>query len=113
MELAEEAADEVTVIAVAGRMDAVGARQFGERMAALLQAGRSRLLIDASGLDYIGSMGLRALMVAAHRAAAARGRLALCSLTAPVRGVVELGGFGNVFEAYGSRAEAIESFAAG
>jgi len=26
--------------------------------------------------------------------------------------VVELGGFGNVFEAYGSRAEAIESFAA-
>lgn len=107
MVLTEEAAGGVTIVSVAGRLDVELARQFGERLTTLIRAGHSRLLIEASKLDYIGSMGLRALLIASNLAAEARGRLALCGMTAAVRRVVELGGFGDIFEGYPSREEAL------
>jgi anti-anti-sigma factor len=113
MEMTEEAVGEVTVVAVAGRLDAESARQFSQQVGALIGAGRSRLLIEASNLSYTGSMGLRALLIAANLAAQAKGRLALCGLTEQVRRVLELGGFGNVFERYQSREEALAKLRAG
>ncbi len=113
MELTEEAADEVTIVAVAGRIDAEAARQLGERLAALINAGQSRVLIDAAKVDYIGSMGLRTLLIATRLASDSHGRLALCGLTGPVRRVVELGGFGDVFERHASRDEALAKLGAG
>lgn len=113
MQLSEEAAGEVIVVAVNGRLDAEAARQFGERLSALIHDGRSRLLIEASKLDYIGSLGLRALLVGANLAAESQGWLALCGLTAPVRRVIELGGFGAIFQPYSSREEALAKLSAG
>jgi anti-anti-sigma factor len=107
MELTEEAVDDVTIVAVAGRLDAVAAKQFGEHLTALIRAGCSRLLIEASKLDYIGSLGLRALLIAAHLATETKGRLALCGLTAPVRRVIELGGLGDILAGYPTREEAL------
>ena len=112
MQIQEESDNAVTVLAVAGRLDAEAARQFGDRLAALIRDGRSRLLIEASKLDYVGSLGLRAMLIAARQAADADGCLALCSLTAPVHRVIELGGFGSVFDSYPSRAEAVAKLAA-
>jgi stage II sporulation protein AA (anti-sigma F factor antagonist) len=112
MELTEEAADAVTIVAVAGRLDALAARQLGDRLTTLTSSGRSHLLIDASRLEYIGSLGLRALLVATRLAAEADGRLVLCNLTAPVRRVIDLGGFADCFEAYASRDEAMAKLSA-
>jgi len=113
MELSEETNGEVTIVAVVGRVDAGAARQFGERIAALIQAGRSRLLIEASRLDYIGSMGLRALLIASDRAAESRGRLVLCGITAPVRRVIDIGDFSSSLEVYPSREDALAELCAG
>lgn len=113
MDLIEEAVDDVTIVAVTGRLDAGAARQFGERLTTLIHAGRSHLLIEASKLDYIGSMGLRALLVASSLAATVQGRLAVCAMTAPVRRVVELAGLSAVFEGYPSREAALESLRTG
>lgn len=113
MELIEEAAEAVTIVAVAGRLDALAARQLGERLTMLTQSGRSHLLIDFAMLDYIGSLGFRTLLVAVRLVAETNGWLALCGLTAPVRRVVDLGGFANEFEIYGSRDEALAKLSAG
>jgi len=113
VELTEEAAGEVTVVAIAGRLDADSARQFGERLTTLIRTGQARLLIEASRLDYVGSLGLRALLIAARLAAQTQGRLVLCGLTAPVRRVIELGGFSGVFEDCASREEALANLRAG
>jgi anti-sigma B factor antagonist len=113
MELSEEVADTVTIIAVVGRLDGAATREFDARLAALIDGGRTSLLIDMSRLNYIGSLGLRALCVASGRAAEKRGRLALSSLTAPVHHVMELGGFGGMFERYASREEALAAMLGG
>jgi anti-sigma B factor antagonist len=112
MEVTEEATDEVTTLAVAGRLDVAAAREFGERLTTLIQGGRSRLLIEASRLDYIGSMGLRSLLIACNLASQAQGQLVLFGLTPPVRRVVELGGFSDVFGCCVSRDEALEKLSA-
>jgi anti-anti-sigma factor len=113
MELTEEAIGEVTIVAVNGRLDAESSRQFAERLATLICSGRSRLLIDASNLSYVGSMGFRALLRAAKLADEYQGKLALCALTAPVRRIVEIGGFGDVLEYYAARDEALAKLRAG
>jgi anti-sigma B factor antagonist len=107
MEVSEEVVDDVTIVAIAGRLDADAARQLGEHLTALIRTGCSRLLIEASKLDYIGSLGLRALLIAAHLAAEATGRLALCGLTALVRRVIELGGLDDVLAGYATREQAL------
>jgi anti-anti-sigma factor len=66
-----------------------------------------------SRLNYIGSLGLRALFVASRRAAENQGRLAMCSLTAPVHHVIELGGFVGMLEQYVSREEALAAMLRG
>ena len=111
MTLTEEASEHVTVVAVDGRLDAESAKRFGDRLTALIGAGRSRLLIEASKLDYLGSIGLRQLLLAARRAEDARGCMAVCSLTASVRHVLELSGFNNVLLTYPSREEALARLA--
>lgn len=113
MGLTEETIGDATVVTVVGRIDAEAARLLGERLTTLIGSGHSRLLIEASKLEYIGSMGLRALLIAARLAAESQGRLALCGLTAPVRRVVELGGFGDVFERHASREEALAMLGTG
>jgi anti-anti-sigma factor len=113
MELTEESAENVTIVAVTGRLDAGSARQLGERLDTLIRSGQVHLLLDVAGVDYIGSMGLRALLVATRLAADSKGRLLLCGLTAPVRRVIDLGGFGDCLEGFGSRHEAMAKFSGG
>jgi anti-anti-sigma factor len=110
MDVTQESAGEVAIIVVAGRMDAAGARQFTEAVSALVHSGRSRLLLDASRLEYIGSLGMRALLLAARAATHASGRLVLVGLAEPVRRVLELGGFGSSFEIHASRDDALTGF---
>jgi len=107
MELVEEATEEMTVVAVAGRLDTRSAGQFSSRLDALLEAGQIRLLIEASGLRYISSVGLRALLVASRVASDKGGQLALYGMSPAVRQVVELTGLAPLFNVCNSREEGV------
>jgi anti-sigma B factor antagonist len=111
MEFSEESAGDVTVVSVAGRLDTETAGRFGTRLTELLRAGHSKLLIEASRLNYISSAGFRALIIAAKDAAAKGARLAVCSMTPPTRQLVEVAGLEQVFETYPSREEAMRVIA--
>jgi len=107
MELTEEGAADVTILAVSGRLDSQTASRFSDRVRDLLGHGQAHLLIETSQLHYIGSAGLRALLLGAKHAAERGGWLALCSLNAPVKGMVEAAGLTAVFKTYSSREEAL------
>jgi anti-sigma B factor antagonist len=64
VDLVEEAAAGVTIVAVAGRLDSQTARRFSTRLAELLCSNQPRLVIEASQLTYVSSAGFRALLVA-------------------------------------------------
>jgi anti-sigma B factor antagonist len=107
MQRAQQTETNVTVIPVAGRLDTHTAPRFGEQLDELLHAGRALLLIEASELQYIGSAGLRALLVAGKRAAEQGGRLALCGMTTPIHRMVEVAGLDAILQTYPSREDAL------
>jgi len=107
MEIAEQQAGEVTVVEVKGRIDSNTAKAFGERLTSLINAGRARLVVDLKHIIYISSAGFRALLVAGRLADETNGTLALCSLSAEVQRLFDLGAFTDLFAIYGSRDESI------
>jgi|SRR5947199_315220 anti-anti-sigma factor len=113
MELTEEDAADVTIVAVSGRLDSQTARQFSNRLGELVGGGQSHLLIETSQLNYIGSAGLRALLLGARQAAEHGGWLALCNLNGPVQGMVETAGLAAVFKTYPTREAALAALADG
>jgi len=113
MDLTEETSADVTIVAVAGRLDTQTASRCSDRLAELLRSGHGRLLIDVSRLDYISSAGLRALLVAAKQAAQIGGKLAVCCMSAQVKDVIEIAGLDAVLDLYSSRDEALAQLSAG
>jgi anti-sigma B factor antagonist len=105
MEIAEHDAGGVTIVAVKGRIDSNTAKAFGERLVSLIKAGRVQLVVDLKDLIYISSAGFRALLVAGRLAEETSGTLALCSLSAEIQRLFDLGAFTDLFMIYPSRDE--------
>ena len=74
----------VNVLKVQGRIDHAAAPAFQEALAPYLAAcsnGKVPLALDFSAVEYISSIGLRALMLAARQVKAQGGRIAIVALT--------------------------------
>jgi anti-anti-sigma factor len=76
MKMLEQVADDVTVLEAHGRVDSTTAKEFGDRLIALIQAGRRRIVVDFKNIAYISSAGFRALILAdrGHRTKARQAR---------------------------------------
>ena len=111
MEVTEEASADVTIVAIAGRLDTQTSARFSHRLGELVHAGQARLLIEVSQLHYISSAGFRALLLANKSATERGGRLAVCGMTAPMQRVVDLAGLELAIETYPSREEALAKLA--
>ena len=107
MELHEEQVSGVTALAVRGRLDSTTAPGFGQKIEAIVATPQSRLVVDFGNLEYMSSAGFRVLLVAAKRAEEVGSRLVLCSLSAKVRQLFDLGGFLDLFTIVHSRDDAI------
>jgi anti-anti-sigma factor len=111
MNIAEEQRGDVTIVDVDGRVDSVTAKPFEEKLTALFNSGRNRVVIDFKRIVYISSAGFRVLLMAGQLAEKSDGKLALCNITADVRRVFDLGGLTDLFAIYPSREEGLARLA--
>jgi anti-anti-sigma factor len=109
MDLHEERLDQVTALAVKGRVDSTTAAAFGQKLESVVAAPAGRLVVDFRDLDYISSAGFRVLLVAARRAEATGARLVLCCLSSKVRQLFDLGGFLDIFSITATRDDAVDA----
>jgi anti-anti-sigma factor len=107
VELREDRVGVVTVVEVKGRIDNTTAPVLADRLMASLRDSRVRVVLDLSRLDYIGSVGLRVLLVAAKHADQIGGRLVLCGIYGRISQVFNVGGFLDLFTVAENRAEGI------
>ena len=107
MELIESSTDGVTVMEPRGRMDAVGAKPFGDRVVEVIRSGCRQLVIDLKHIRYISSAGFRALLIARKQSADTQGRLVLCGLSAEVRRLFDMSAFTEMFTICGTREEGL------
>ena len=73
MKLMEQVTDDVTVLEPFGRLDSTTAKELIDRLIALVQAGRSAIVIDLKNIVYITSAGFHALLTA-NRATSEKAR---------------------------------------
>ena len=107
MDLKEEQVGGVTVLQVTGRLDSTTSPALGERLSGILDAGKARLLVDFSQLEYISSAGFRVLLQAAKRADQNAAKLVLCGVSGKVRQLFDLGGFLDLFSITATRGEGL------
>jgi anti-anti-sigma factor len=85
-------AEEIPVIRPQGRLDNSTGPEFEKDLLNRLDQGLSLLVLDLSGLTFMSSTGLRAILLAAKRLKLSGGRLAVCALSKPVKQVFDVTG---------------------
>ncbi len=100
---------DVLVATATGRIDFAGAQVLEGALApALAPDGPVRgIVIDLAGVDYISSVGLRVLMVAAKAMRARKASIAVASLQPVVAEIFEISRFHHVVDVRGSVRDAI------
>ena len=112
LEIRETKSGGVSVLEFTGRFDALAAPNALEKLSASIAAGKHRLVLDFSQLDYISSGGLQVLLVTLNRLRHAQGTIALCSLKDYLKDIFDITGFAKLFAIYQTRAEAIQALQA-
>ncbi len=109
MELPEERIGDTVILEAKGRVDSSTAKEFGDRMIALIESGCGRLVVDFKNLAYISSAGFRALLLAAKKAEETSSHFVLCGISGKIRQLFEIGGFTDLFRIYPSREDGLSA----
>ena len=104
---------DVVVAVPVGRIDHQSAAQFEAALAPLMKtAGSSKgaLVLDFAGIEYISSIGLRVLMIAAKELRAAGAKIAVANLRPVVAEIFAISRFDRVLGVFPSVRASVEQF---
>lgn len=99
MNIELEEIDGITVATLYGELDGRTAPIVQDRLLTLPAAG-GKALLEMSGVSYISSAGLRALLMLYRQMATNDGRVALAGLSENIRDVMTVTGFLEFFDDY-------------
>ena len=102
--------DHVTVVAVAGSIDALTADTLVTALLDELQAGRTRLVAHFAAVEYTSSAGLRVLLSTLKEARQRGGDLRLAEIRPNVKQVLDISGFTSILKCYADVPAAVASF---
>ncbi|HMO46231.1 MAG TPA: STAS domain-containing protein [Rubrivivax sp.] len=110
MHIATQQFADTLVVTPSGRIDHRSAAELEAALAPLLDSAAARrgaLVLDFSGVDYISSVGLRVLMLAARQMRAAQARLAVAALQSVVAEIFSISRFDKVLEVHATLEQAL------
>jgi anti-sigma B factor antagonist len=97
-------------VTLVGKLDIVGAEAIGLPLAAAAGS-RANIIVDMAGVDFIASIGIRHLVMAAKAVARGAGKLVLLSPTPMVAEVLVVSGLEQLLPMVRSEDEARAAFA--
>lgn len=95
-----------------GRLVMANAAQARSEVLELINRGEGQVVIDLGEISFMDSSGLSVLISALKAVQLRQGKIALCSLSANLRALVELTRLHQVFTIYPDRATAIQRLSA-
>ena len=105
----EERGD-LDILHLDGSLDAYSFPRLESTLNGLRESTRNRVILDCTGLDYVSSAALGALIGFARRARENNGDLKLVKLSPKIYNIVELLGFHKILEIHQDLDQAIQSF---
>lgn len=106
MNFDEVSVGDVCVVSTQGRLDGAASATFAERLEALISS-QPKILIDFSGVDFVTSAGLRAVLAVLKKVKAANGILALCGVQPAVREILDITGLTPMMQIFASRSDGL------
>lgn len=103
----------ITVIQLAGELDAYTAARFKEVMVDAIEDGGENLIVSMADVEYIDSSGLGALVGGLKRVSERRGKIVILSAQPQVRKVFEITGLERVFPLFDDEDEAVAALQGG
>jgi len=101
--------DDVTVVQIAGRFDALTAPQIKSELHKLIEGGDIRMVVSLEKMDFIDSAGLGVLVSCLRKTAAEGGDLRLAEVPPFCRSIFELTRLTRVFDVTETAAQAIRA----
>lgn len=111
MDIKDKNIDGVTVITLAGSIDAMSAPKITEFIQNQIANGNIKLVVDMHGVDYTSSAGLRVLLGAIKETRTQGGDMRLAAVQPDVLKVLKLSGFINILKMFDDQDAAVASFA--
>ena len=116
MEITVTEQNNITIIALKGNLDATTADSVSQRISTELgnsaeaDSKNANMIIDLSGIQFMSSAGLRAILAATQDARGAGGDLRLAEGDKNIKRVLDFSGFTRIMKYYDSVDEAVASF---
>lgn len=110
MELTKEQKGAVTVVSVAGSLDALTAPQLSQLFNEQLAEGNVKMVANLIQMDYTSSAGLRVILNTVKEARQKGGDVRLTGVAPTVTKVFDMSGFRNILKFYDTLDQAVASY---
>lgn len=107
MEIAAHKGKNALVISAQGRIDAITAPEFENRLSDFISSGENIFIINFAHLEYISSAGLRSILATAKKLKEKNGEMLFTGLHDPVKEVFKISGFNSIFRIFSTDEEAL------
>ena len=111
MEISERKLSDVTVVDLSGNLAREENAQFRKQIAAIVNAGSRKLILNLAGVSHMHSSGLGELISCYRTIQALSGRVKLLNPNHRLQNLLMITKLNTLFETYDSEPAAIESFA--
>ena len=111
MDIEIEKNGDISVARLAGEINSSTAEMVQDSLIKLVMP-QCKILLDMSGVTYISSVGLRALLLLYRETIHREGRIVLCGLTEMIYDTMFITGFLELFETYETCAEGVAALTA-
>jgi anti-anti-sigma factor len=105
MEVIVSQVGEYSVVSLNGRLDATTAAAFDVEARKIQDAGKTKIVVDMAGLEFVSSAGLRSLLTLA-KAVRPAGEVRFACVRPAVKDVLAISGFTSIFKMFSSVEEA-------
>lgn len=102
--------DNVTVLALSGRLDLSNGNKLKESIKEILDSERTAIHLNLSEVEFVNSSGLGALVSIMKETRLNRGRLTLSDMADYVREIFDITQLSHIFEIFATEEEAINSY---
>lgn len=100
----------ITLIVLRGEIGTETVNQFKDKIDAIVNDGKTRLIMDFQEVNYLNSMGLGVVAATLKKVKKDKGDLKLLNLSPAVQELFELTRLTKVFEIFDSEENAVKSF---
>lgn len=111
VELSTEKKEEVLILRVGGRLDAVSSPQLEKQvMESINEGNHLKVLMNFENVDYLSSAGMRLLLSTTKKLKSKDGKFVICAINDSVMEVIKMAGFDHILNIHPSEDTGLSEF---